>query len=140
MLLDIVRLERLTLPIAIGTAGARFNPEWAHRSKLRIMRCFFDFTMNCCYILYSKKTEGFYVGCTHSDLFARVAKHNLHEYGTHRYTARTDDREIYFVIECETYSQAVNIERHVKRMKSRVYFENLLKYPEISAKLKLKYS
>jgi len=99
----------------------------------------FAFTMSYCYILYSKKTDGYYVGATHGDVAERVAKHNLQTYGTHSYTARADNWEVYFVIECETYSQAVNIERHVKRMKSRLYFENLVKYPDISAKLKLKY-
>jgi len=57
----------------------------------------------------------------------------------HRYTAKADDWSIYYVIECESYPQAVRIEKHVKRMKSRVYFENLVKYPEISEKLKSKY-
>ncbi|MEY3084859.1 MAG: hypothetical protein RL037_1039, partial [Bacteroidota bacterium] len=33
-----------------------------------------------------------------------------------------------------------NIEAHIKQMKSRKYIENLVRFPEISQKLKDKYS
>jgi len=39
-----------------------------------------------------------------------------------------------------TYAQARMIETHIKRMKSRKYIENLMKYPAIAEKLKEKYN
>jgi hypothetical protein len=42
---------------------------------------------------------------------------------------------IYFKIECEKKLKPLAIEKHNKNMKSKVYIENLLRYPEISIKL-----
>lgn len=47
--------------------------------------------------------------------------------------------ELKLEIKCESKSQAIKIENHIKRNKSRKYLENLQKYPEISEKLKEKY-
>ncbi len=49
-------------------------------------------------------------------------------------------KEHYFSIEVENMTIALKIERYIKRMKSRVYIQNLIKYPEISMKLLEKYS
>jgi putative endonuclease len=92
--------------------------------------------MICCYIIFSKKLNRFYIGVCHDDLQLRIEKHNSHEYGLHRYTAKANDWEGYLIIECETFSQATKIEKRIKRMKSSVYVRNLLKYPEMVAKLK----
>ena len=95
--------------------------------------------MNCCYIIYSEGLKSHYIGACHDDLEVRIAKHNSHEYGDHRYTAKTDDWKLILFIECHTYSQAIKIEKYIKNMKSSVYIQNLLKYPEMLDKLKEKY-
>ncbi len=69
----------------------------------------------------------------------RIEKHNSHEYGEHRFTAKTEDWKLFLSIECSSYSQAMRIEKQIKRMKSSIYIHNLLKYPEMILKLKLKY-
>ena len=89
------------------------------------------------YILYSKETERYYVGQT-EDLIDRLDQH-LNKLFIKSYTQNADDWTVFFAIECISRKQAVNIEAHIKRMKSRKYFEDLKKYPEISEKLKLKY-
>ena len=45
-----------------------------------------------------------------------------------------------FEISCKDQTQALAIEKHIKLMKSKVYIENLIKYPEMTEKLKNKYS
>ena len=40
------------------------------------------------------------------------------------------------VIDCDCKNQGINIERHIKRMKSKKYIENLKAYPKISEKQK----
>jgi putative endonuclease len=78
------------------------------------------------------------VGATQDDVYSRLEKHNLKGYGN-TYTAFTNDWEIYLIIECETYAQAINIERYIKRMKSKTYIRNLKLYPEMTEKLLLQY-
>ncbi len=94
--------------------------------------------MAACYILYSIKLDKFYVGFTQDSVEERVAKHNASSYGYH-YTSKADDWQIFLVIECDTISQAMKIEKHIKKMKSRKYYHDLKKYPEIFIKLKEKY-
>ena len=96
--------------------------------------------MNCCYILHSEKLNRYYIGVCHDDLTIRIEKHNSHEYGEHRFTAKANDWKLQLSIECTSYSQAMRIEKHIKKMKSSIYINNLLKYPEMIEKLKLKYS
>ena len=81
--------------------------------------CFKD--MNHCYIIYSKTLDRYYIGATHSLLNDRIEKHNDHSYGDHRFTAKASDWTLILDIECDTYSQAIQIEKHVKKMKSKIY-------------------
>jgi putative endonuclease len=94
--------------------------------------------MNSCYIIFSKKLNRFYIGVCHDDLEVRIQKHNDHSYGKHRFTAKANDWELFLNIECESFSQASKIEKHIKSMKSSTYVKNLLKYPEMIEKLKQK--
>ena len=96
--------------------------------------------MNCCYILFSDTLKKHYIGACHEDLDARILKHNVHEYGNHRFTAKAKDWKLLLKIECTSYNQALKIEKHIKNMKSSIYITNLLKYPELTEKLKIKYS
>jgi putative endonuclease len=91
----------------------------------------------CCYIIYSANLNKFYIGACQESISERIKKHNEHAYGTHRFTAATDDWDIFLRIEANDYSQAIRIERKIKSMKSKVYIQNLKKYPEIVEKLKL---
>ena len=95
--------------------------------------------MASCYILSSEKLKRFYVGATQDDLSERIRKHNAHTYGNHRYTAKADDWELFLEIECPSYSLAVCIERHIKKMKSREFINNLKRYPELVERLKEQY-
>jgi putative endonuclease len=64
----------------------------------------------------------------------------FHEHPESRkYTYRADDWVLFYKIECKSKAQAFAIESHIKRMKSKIYIENLRKYPEISERLLLKY-
>jgi putative endonuclease len=97
------------------------------------------FLMDCCYVLFSEHLQRHYIGVCHTDLQSRIKKHNLHEYGEHRYTAKASDWKLKLCIECSSYKQAIKIEKHIKRMKSADYIGSLLKFPEMSEKLKEKY-
>ena len=88
-----------------------------------------------CYILYSKTKDKFYTGFTHENLMDRVAKHNKGTYGRNTYTAQTTDWELFLSLKCECINQALAVERHIKRMKSKAYIRNLEKYPEMREKL-----
>ena len=95
--------------------------------------------MNCCYIIYSEKLNRFYIGICQDDLKERIVKHNNHTYGNHRFTAKASDWVLFLSIDCESYSQAVKIEKHIKAMKRSVYIKNLINYPNVIIKLKEKY-
>ena len=92
--------------------------------------------MHQVYILFSKKLNRFYIGYT-SDLETRMEFHRNSE--TSKFTHNASDWEIFFEIDCENKNQGLAIEKHIKSMKSKIYIENLTKYPEMIEKLKLKY-
>ena len=88
------------------------------------------------YILYSSTLNGFYIGYT-SNLEIRLTYHQ--NALPHKYTSRAKDWEIFYTIACKTKKQALGIEKHIKKMKSKIYIQNLIKYPEITAKLLERY-
>ena len=92
--------------------------------------------MDCVYILHSQKLNRFYIGYT-ADFEARMAFHKTA--AAHKFTAKADDWSLFLKIDCQSKPQALLMEKHIKNMKSKVYIENLLKYPEISIKLLDKY-
>ena len=91
------------------------------------------------YILYSPTLDRFYVGCS-NDFDGRLIKHGLKFYGKESFTAKADDWEVFLHFNCKDEKQAKSIERHIKKMKSRNFIENLKSYPEMIQKLILKYS
>lgn len=95
--------------------------------------------MMTCYILYSPNLSKYYVGVTLEDVNSRLEKHNESTYGIH-FTSQTSDWELYLEIICNCKTQMLRIEKHIKRMKSKVYIENLKKYPEMIEKLMDKYT
>jgi putative endonuclease len=92
---------------------------------------------NTVYILYSKKLDKYYIGFT-ENLDVRLDFH-LGDSQSRKFTYKSDDWELIFTIECETKHQGLSIEKHIKLMKSRIYIQNLLKYPEMKFKLLEKY-
>jgi putative endonuclease len=87
------------------------------------------------YILFSEKLDRFYTGITTLTVEERLENHLEKKYGELNFTQKTDDWKLFYTIKCEDYSQARKIELHIKRMKSKIYIQNLLKYPEITEKL-----
>jgi putative endonuclease len=74
------------------------------------------------YILQSMKDFSFYVGQC-DDLDWRVSKHNE---GMSKYTAsKRPWRLVYFEMYA-TRSEALKRERQIKKMKSKIYLENLI--------------
>jgi len=57
-----------------------------------------------------------------------------------KFTAKANDWALFLKINCSSKTQGLQIEKHIKKMKSKSYIKNLLKYPEIIDKLKIKYS
>ena len=88
------------------------------------------------YILISKSINRFYVGFT-TNLEKRIHFHQNPE--KNKFTYKANDWELFFTITCESKKQGLNIEKHIKNMKSKKYIENLKTYPEISLKLLQKY-
>ena len=93
--------------------------------------------MYCVYIIFSESIDSYYVGET-IDVVERLEQHNSGFYNA-SYTKQAKDWILYHKIDCDSRKQARKIETHVKKMKSKVYFQNLKKYPEIASKLKNKY-
>lgn len=89
------------------------------------------------YIIHSKSIDKFYVGQT-LDIKQRISEHNSSRYSG-SYTKVSSDWKLFFSICCENRTQAIKIESHIKKMKSRKYFENLKKFPDISQKIINKY-
>ena len=94
--------------------------------------------MIICYILYSPKLDSYYIGMSQEQIADRISKHNTSFYGAH-YTSKTSDWELYHIIKCVTISQAMKIEKHIKKMKSIIYLKNLKKFEAIQLKLLEKY-
>jgi putative endonuclease len=82
------------------------------------------------YILFSKKLGKYYVGQT-IELNERMVLHNT-KYFKNSFTAKANDWSLVFSLDCDSRLQALAIEKHIKKMKSRKYIENLIKNPGIS--------
>ena len=85
------------------------------------------------YILHSENLNKHYIGFT-ENLNQRLEFH-LNDAQARKFTYKADDWKLVFKINCVTKQQALLIEKHIKAMKSKVYIQNLMKYPEISIKL-----
>ncbi|WP_310594100.1 GIY-YIG nuclease family protein [Flavobacterium sp.] len=93
---------------------------------------------NVVYILHSQKLGKYYIGFT-QNIDLRLDFHQ-NDVQTRKFTYKADDWELIFTIECKSKRQGLSIEKHIKAMKSRVYIQNLMKYPEMTTKLLEKYS
>jgi putative endonuclease len=93
--------------------------------------------MFCVYILFSQSLNRYYVGQS-EDIARRKFWHDSDTFSK-SFTKRSDDWITFLVVECTSRKQAVNIETHIKRMKSKNYLQNLQRYPEMLAKLKARF-
>ena len=93
--------------------------------------------MYCVYILFSFKLDRFYIGTT-DNIDSRLAEHNNSEYPD-AFTTRGIPWELFLIIENLTSSQAYAIEKHIKKMKSKIFIKNLKTYPRLIDKLKETY-
>ena len=92
--------------------------------------------MHQVYILHSQKLNRFYIGFT-SNLEQRLVFHKNPE--NRKFTYNVSDWILFFTIDCNSKKHGLQIEKHIKSMKSKVYIENLVKYPEMVEKLKNKF-
>jgi putative endonuclease len=90
------------------------------------------------YILFSKTTNKFYIGET-PNLIERLEIHNDYQRNTNS-TKSGIPWEIYYAIQVADRIIARKIEVHIKKMKRKLYIENLKKYPEVITKLTEYYS
>jgi putative endonuclease len=91
---------------------------------------------NYVYILFSENLNKFYIGQT-SNLVQRMEFHRASK--SSKFTGKANDWELFLEIPCQSKKQALAIEAHIKRMKSRIYIHNLKRYDDIINKLKIKY-
>ncbi len=91
------------------------------------------------YIIHSKKLNRFYTGFTTADVEERTSNHNNKYYSGNNFTKSANDWVIYLEIDVNNTNQGLQIERHIKSMKSKVYIQNLKRFPEIIVKLKNRY-
>ena len=63
----------------------------------------------------------------------------MNSYTGNHYTEGAEDWVLFVKIPVKNSKQGLQIEKHIKRMKSKVYIQNLKRYPEIIEKLKIKY-
>ena len=102
-----------------------------HRKRVLNVNDVQDFlvfrTMATVYILYSQKIDNYYVGSC-LDLKLRLEEHRNGK-KDHAFTKRSDDWVVYFELLNLEYQVSRKIESHIKKMKSRKYFENLVTYP-----------
>jgi len=89
------------------------------------------------YIIYSAEIDRFYIGSC-ENLETRLSQHLKHEFFD-SYTNKANDWILFFALDNLEYRQARLIEAHIKKMRTRTYYQNLKTYPEISVKLIEKY-
>ena len=90
------------------------------------------------YILYSNKLKKHYIGSC-NDIEERLNQHNNHIF-KNSFTKRAEDWIVFYKCKNIEYNAARKIEFHIKEMKSKTYYENLLKYEDIMLKLIERYS
>ncbi len=75
------------------------------------------------YIIYSPKLDRFYIGST-DNFDLRIIQHNSSLYQD-AFTSKGIPWDLFLYIEGNNSAQAYNIEKHIKKMKSKNYIQNL---------------
>ena len=90
------------------------------------------------YVIQSLKDKSFYIGRT-SDLKARLILHNEIELNK-GVTRKKIPWQYFFTLSVNNALIAGRIENYIKKMKSRQYIMNLVKYPEMGETLIKRFS
>ena len=85
--------------------------------------------MHYLYIIFSEKTDKFYIGETH-DIESRIKKHKAHSY-ENSFTKIADDWKLSLSFECQNRKEALFLEKFIKRIKSKKFIERIVENPEI---------
>ena len=85
--------------------------------------------MHSLYIIYSKSIDRFYIGES-EDAHERLKMHIAHSFKK-AFTKAASDWIIVLDLKCNSKSDAVFLERFIKRMKSRVFIEKVIADPEM---------
>ena len=86
------------------------------------------------YILYSSTLDKYYIGSTTYNPKERLRQHNKLHY-QNSFTSKGRPWKIFFLLKYSSKVQALSIERHIKKMKSKIYLRNLKAFPELTNKL-----
>ena len=78
------------------------------------------------YILFSKKTDRYYIGST-QNIHKRIERHNA---GVTKSTKGGRPWNLVYYESFETKTEAIKRENYLKRMKSRIFVEKIIKDPE----------
>ena len=89
------------------------------------------------YILYSHKLKRYYIG-TSDDPKRRLLEHNEVKYDK-AFSAKGIPWEMKLYYACKSSSNAYELERFIKRMKSKVFIERVLQNPKILEEIESKY-
>ncbi len=81
------------------------------------------------YIIYSREIDKFYTGES-VDPIERVVQHNNGFYSNSS-TKITNDWEIFLTIKCTSRTQAIKVERFIKKMRNRKFYHRLKNGPGI---------
>ncbi len=102
--------------------------------KMKIFPFFVDRIMaHKVYIIYSKSANCFYAGET-VNVPERVKQHNSGKYKC-AFSKQATDWKLFWTLECKSRVQAMKIEKHIKKMRNRNFYQSLNNYPELSQKL-----
>ena len=85
--------------------------------------------MHYLYIIYSETIDKYYVGET-PNIEIRLTQHNNHYFKTN-FTKAADDWKALLEYSCPTKAEALFLEKFIKKMKSRVFIEKVVRNPEI---------
>src|SRR5437879_3779781 len=122
------RLLHLTL-IHMGIGS---SPRGRAKPKLMKFRLFCLNSM-VVYILFSEKLDKFYIGQT-IDLKQRMEFHNSIDLNTH-WSKNGIPWTVMLELSCVTKVQAIKVEAHIKKMKSKIYIGNLIRYKDMQDRL-----
>lgn len=87
------------------------------------------------YILYSKQLNRYYTGSTSGTIEGRIDKHLNKIYGKKAFSAKTAYWVLFWSVYTDSMVHARKMESKLKKMKSKVYLQNLVKYPELVNKI-----
>ncbi|WP_111879867.1 GIY-YIG nuclease family protein [Aequorivita sp. CIP111184] len=85
--------------------------------------------MHYLYIIHSLTLDSYYVGES-PDIHKRLKQHNEH-YFKSNFTKAATDWKISLEYECANRSEALFLEKFIKKMKSRVFIEKVIDNPKI---------